>query len=377
MSGPSQLLISVGRCSFEASTRRANRKLPALFKQDRAIHSAGVISYLAPKPAAHCAARRRTPAGSHISHDLSLSALVLQPRRRPLTGARIETGTSKRTSSNRDVAPSRGRGSKHLTGDYALPPAKSPPHGGADRNDRRLDLGDDAADLGRPLTGARIETTFRQRVATLQNVAPSRGRGSKHGMLAAMTQTPESPPHGGADRNHADARHIEGVHGRPLTGARIETPTADRQVGRQSVAPSRGRGSKPRHRPGRRRQRRCRPLTGARIETDSAASGSGSAPVAPSRGRGSKHYLYRRLPARRRGRPLAGARIETRSTPICSNPHRVAPSRGRGSKPRYGLRSRVPGRSPPHGGADRNSLMRYQLARRYRRPLTGARIETR
>ena len=35
--------------------------------------------------------------------------------------------------------------------------AMSPPHGGADRND--VELGVDLPMLGRPLTGARIETT--------------------------------------------------------------------------------------------------------------------------------------------------------------------------------------------------------------------------
>ena len=76
--------------------------------------------------------------------------------------------------------------------------------------------------------------------------------------------------------------------GRPLTGARIETPRLDRLAKGPAVAPSRGRGSKPSSPPGEAKEG-CRPLTGARIETDQSTVGQCQA----------------------QGRPLTGARIET------------------------------------------------------------------
>jgi len=121
--------------------------------------------------------------------------------RRPLTGARIETFDASRPQRAGPVAPSRGRGSKRVV--RALLPARgevapsrgrgsklnrrpavlrralSPPHGGADRNhlqawqtmvgprspphggaDRNTSaMGDALTADGRPLTGARIETS--------------------------------------------------------------------------------------------------------------------------------------------------------------------------------------------------------------------------
>ena len=162
-----------------------------------------------------------------------------------------------------------------------------------------------------------------------------------------------------------------------LTGARIETATVRGESG----------------------PRRCRPFTGARIETGSV----------------------RQPPASSGRRPFTGARIET---PVCSGASSgrlVAPSRGRGSKRRAGggpyrdagrpftgarietscRRRPVPRRrSPLHGGADRNQVLRcrkcerrsvapsrgrgskraapaFAAGRRLGRPFTGARIETR
>ena len=57
-------------------------------------------------------------------------------------------------------------------------------------------------DRSRPLTGARIETSIGS-----VNLALAQG----------------SPPHGGADRNAAEADEFDREEGRPLTGARIET----------------------------------------------------------------------------------------------------------------------------------------------------------
>ena len=122
-----------------------------------------------------------------------------QLRRRPLTGARIETSPASRSPTGRSVAPSRGRGSKRLFDDDRRLHRSSPPHGGADRNIWRLWRR--LRRSRRPLTGARIETTY----------------------------TPYGTGPNGS---------------RPLTGARIETFAAGRDYNPLHVAPSRGRGSK-------------------------------------------------------------------------------------------------------------------------------------
>ena len=99
---------------------------------------------------------------------------------------------------------------------------------------------------------------------------------------------------------------------------------------------------------------RRRPLTGVRIETDAGFRGWWWWPVAPSRGCGSKQPF-----CRRQGRQAA-----------------VAPSRGCGSKPLQRAGRARRGWSPPHGGADRNSLGAPGRLGMTRRPLTGVRIET-
>ena len=191
-----------------------------------------------------------------------------------------------------DVAPSQGRGSKHARRQEGLRPQRSPPHRGVDRNSLTLD-------------------------------APLR---------AGL-----SPPHRGVDRNEIAARRMHVDHRRPLTGAWIETISRSRsRTGRRSspphrgvdrnndrspgpalahgVAPSQGRGSKPRrrarryrilrspphrgvdrNRPGRRRRRLGvrRPLTGAWIETSLVSLDA----------------------TLKEGRPLTGAWIETRLRP--------------------------------------------------------------
>ncbi len=124
----------------------------------------------------------------------------------------------------RDVAPSRGRGSKPIKDHPSMTMATSPPHGGADRNMRGYSF--NTADEGRPLTGARIETPCRAAPRCHAEVAPSRGRGSKRAfdldkpdvtdsrpLTGARIETWRerrryaggrwSPPHGGADRNSA------------------------------------------------------------------------------------------------------------------------------------------------------------------------------
>ena len=59
-------------------------------------------------------------------------------------------------------------------------PPKSPLHGGVDRNVKRQ-TGVDNPDC-RPFTGAWIETPQPLPLLIWQDVAPSRGRGSKHGL---------------------------------------------------------------------------------------------------------------------------------------------------------------------------------------------------
>ena len=291
---------------------------------------------------------------------------------RPLTGARIETAS--RTERHRrelrspphggadrnknlyaaknrmGVAPSRGRGSKlplHIRIEQG---EESPPHGGADRN----------RDPG--VLGAKVQ------------VAPSRGRGSKlhlgarvvavvgsppHGGADRNSLPPAppmilalSPPHGGADRNNSSQLLATSNQGRPLTGARIETSGGAPSRSRPAVAPSRGRGSKPR-------------LCGDRGAWD------GSPPHGGADRNSSGWSDTRSISCR----PLTGARIETGS---------AAPRPRSRPSPPHGGADRNPGARhalarahvAPHGGADRNLTVSSGRPEAAGRPLTGARIET-
>ncbi len=280
-------------------------------------------------------------------------SLKRSPNRRSLTGARIETGCGSLVGrSGLDVAPSRGRGSKHLhlqgrvpkinvapsrgrgsKPATAMPRPRSPsslPHGGADRN--LLDNLVEPGPVGSlPHGGADRNGRPRRRVWSVlvapsrgrgskqghqggvphhHVVAPSRGRGSKHLVRHLVRQAPRSLPHGGADRNIA----------------------GDLDVSAETVAPSRGRGSKLVH-------------VGHEL---------GLLLVAPSRGRGSKRAW----------------------TCIPPGSRRVAPSRGRGSKRLGEEVVRIRQQSLPHGGADRNSSSNALKTPMCCRSLTGARIET-
>ena len=75
----------------------------------------------------------------------------------------------------------------------------SPLHGGVDRNP----IIDKLAGwlLRRPFTGAWIETRDAARHLLFEVVAPSRGRGSKHDVIARSLGVSRSPLHGGVDRN--------------------------------------------------------------------------------------------------------------------------------------------------------------------------------
>ncbi len=183
---------------------------------------------------------------------------------RPLTGAWIETparcqkmpclrvapsrGRGSKQRGDADprrrlgVAPSRGRGSKLEQRGGSQVAGASPPHGGVDRNcgtcadedagecrpltgawiETRCATRHSRPGSRRPLTGAWIETSPASSRLARSIVAPSRGRGSKHGISHLTTSHEGSPPHGGVDRN----------------------PGSEATQFKTGVAPSRGRGSK-------------------------------------------------------------------------------------------------------------------------------------
>ena len=190
-----------------------------------------------------------------------------------------------------------------------MPPGVAPSQG---RGSKQLLLTTTRLRLGRPLTGARIET-FR---------------------WIGGHQLLWSPPHRGADRNPGGAASGEYIFGRPLTGARIET-RADRRLGRAvSSPPHRGAD---RNRP----------------EPVKTAFSTGSPPH-----RGADRNSTSRKPcAVDRGRPLTGARIETAECCSKCTASLVAPSQGRGSKPSTRSSCASSTRSPPHRGADRNAIV--------------------
>ena len=204
-------------------------------------------------------------------------------------------------------------------------------------------------------------------------------RGSRAGMIfrfvRSVLRPPPSPPHGGADRN------IHAATAPPFYPMSPPHGGADRNWGRMAglwrrgVAPSRGRGSKrtwwprstlgtasPPHggadrnilnKPGT-PQLYGRPLTGARIET----RGARPAPCGPS------------------GRPLTGARIETSGRVGAVSPLSRRPLTGARIETCASRTSTRRCWSPPHGGADRNSMVPAGGGVQPGRPLTGARIET-
>ena len=237
-------------------------------------------------------------------------------------------------------------------------------------------------------------------------------------MIEDTWQKVLSPPHGGADRNTSSRVLAESLNGRPLTGVRIETSWIMRASISQTVAPSRGCGSKQPH-----HLRNALPLLspphgGADRNTafhGPAVARFASPPhggadrnlapvpakhlalVAPSRGCGSKplatiaqklgvssppHGGADRNPSahgvQRMGRmsPPHGGADRNASAVVDGGAGGVAPSRGCGSKRVWdrGLAGQ-PG-SPPHGGADRNTQIAGLNVPVGGRPLTGVRIET-
>ena len=167
---------------------------------------------------------------------------------RPFTGAWIETPSGKSTlSPHRQVAPSRGRGSKQVSIRCST-----------------------QCPTGRPFTGAWIETPLWDAgSACFVGVAPSRGRGSK----------PDAGRRGRDDRP-----------GRPFTGAWIETVVIGPKIARAGGRPFTGAWIETRRDVDADHQCRRSPLHGGvdRNRRDSPTIAALAA-VAPSRGRGSKH----------------------------------------------------------------------------------------
>ena len=140
------------------------------------------------------------------------------------------------------VAPSRGCGSKQVQAGLMVTGRKSPPHGGADRN-AGMRQGD-ALIVVAPSRGCGSKPPAQPSGLAAAGVAPSRGCGSKRLAGNVVGQVGRSPPHGGADRNTSALAEVTLACSRPLTGVRIETGTWPRPPTANTVAPSRGCGSK-------------------------------------------------------------------------------------------------------------------------------------
>ena len=121
---------------------------------------------------------RRSPLHGGVDRNSRFSRRRSRITCRPFTGAWIETRHDDRGIDGCVVAPSRGRGSKHVVDlrfddDAVVAPSRG-------RGSKQVvAAGIFAAAAGRPFTGAWIETLQRQKWQARQRVAPSRGRGSK------------------------------------------------------------------------------------------------------------------------------------------------------------------------------------------------------
>ena len=232
--------------------------------------------------------------------------------RRPLTGAWVETAPSSVSSPRNSVAPLRGRGSKLLRSERRQADLKSPPYGGVGRN-----------------------TAYGEASFGTATVAPLRGRGSKPSVGGRHDRRQRRRPLTGAwvetvDRDTEPAAAAR----RPLTGAWVETSRSERQRSRPRSSPPYGGVG-----------RNCR---FDKLETDRAT-------VAPLRGRGSKPEQYH-LSAHASRRPLTGAWVETALGHFRLPAVRCRPLTGAWVET-LGKHSRRPYRwtSPPYGGVGRNS----------------------
>ena len=142
----------------------------------------------------------------------------------------------------------------------------------------------------------------------------------------------ESPLHGGVDRNRRGCARWRMTAVAPSRGRGSKPKCSHEPVLVCRVAPSRGRGSKRYRRSTGHRATPRRPFTGAWIETSKGGA----------------------TPATSTGRPFTGAWIETARTRSTTSRRWVAPSRGRGSKHHTPAILRDLHKSPLHGGVDRN-----------------------
>ena len=152
----------------------------------------------------------------------------------------------------------------------SCPGRPSPLHGGVDRNDPNEFAARQSS--SRPFTGAWMETSGATH-SPISCAAPSRGRGSKRAR-SPRTGARRSPPlHGGVDRNAAPAGMDIKNRASPLHGG-VDRNLRERRSWQaaENVAPSRGRGSKPRRT---RTNRYCRtsPLHGG-VDRNVSASPS-------------------------------------------------------------------------------------------------------
>ena len=230
-------------------------------------------------------------------------------------------------------------------------------------------------------------------------VAPSRERGSKLERGGdGVPDEARSLPHGSADRNLAKPRLLEVQAGvapsrergskrdveRELVQVILSLPygSADRNIFLPSKA-KRSRRSLPHGSADRNRVTgrqvpvlRRRSLTGARIETLSQSRGPIRSRVAPSRERGSKRRD--RDACRRPGRSLPHGSADRNEHPARGRRcHVVAPSRERGSKQVLGLEDPdLAGVAPSRERGSKHACVDDRELQRGGRSLTGARIET-
>ena len=257
-----------------------------------------------------CYNRGRSPPHGGADRNNATHAEPVTRRRRPLTGARIETLTARTRRDEQRPSPLHGGADRNITQIAMLPrwPCGRPLTGA------RIETPSGACCVwrsGRPLTGARIETGYnwpRMNVERSRSL-PSRGRGSKQsGSLSRMALVPVAP----------------------FTGARIETDhRADRQM---PTTESPLHGGADRNMSSRARGRSRSPPHGGADRNTEQVEDAALPYVAPSRGRGSKRHGSDDSDATRPSPPHGGADRNRQIGVACEQSRAVAPSRGRGSK---------------------------------------------
>ena len=206
---------------------------------------------------------RSLPHGS-VDRNRCKGLVALDAAGRSLTGAWIETVTTRGTAGPAAVAPSRERGSK-LPGRFFHPATVVAPS-----RERGSKLGSwvPGLELASSLPHGSVDRNGQARKGYV-----GRGASLPHGSVDRNVRSwdirrghSRSLPHGSVDRNSTVLLSALLSTSRSLTGAWIETPPRPRLPRPAPVAPSRERGSK-------------RPL---------GRPGRAGRPVAPSRERGSK-----------------------------------------------------------------------------------------